>query len=216
MDDVHPQTRPDPTTPEAARERALFGRAKAGDRAAYGELAVALQGRLYNGVLRIVGDRDEAAELTQEALLKGLENLATHRGESGPYTWLFRIAANLALSRLRRVRRHRTFSLNGTSYRREGENRHGERKDEAAPGDRLGRRERDAFVLAALGRIDPEHRALIVMRDIEGFDYKQMAELMDWPVGTLKSRLFRARTALRDELRPYFGVEEAGNPEERP
>ena len=73
------------------------------------------------------------------------------------------------------------------------------------PSERAEQRERDEAILAALGRLDAEYRAVLVMRDIEGFDYQQMAELLGLPLGTLKSRLFRARLALRDELRAYLG-----------
>ncbi|MEM6313784.1 MAG: sigma-70 family RNA polymerase sigma factor [Planctomycetota bacterium] len=200
---------------------ALFDAARAGDRAAFGQLVALYQDRLYNGVLRLVGDRDEARELVQEALLKALQNIGGHRGESGAYTWMFRIAMNLAISRLRKVRRHRTFSLNARSYagERSGEQSQAERlpdDHQPAPGDRIDRRERDALVLAALGRLDVEYRTLIVLRDLEGFDYKQMAALLDLPLGTLKSRLFRARLALREELGPYFGVEDVGGTDTSP
>src|SRR6185437_6897507 len=80
-----------------------------------------------------------------------------------------------------------------------------DRKDEQSrPDQDLERRERNEKVLDALGRLDPEYRAVLVMRDIEGFDYQQMADVLGLPLGTLKSRLFRARLALRDELRPYL------------
>lgn len=194
--------------PNTTDPTALFDAARQGDRSAFGHLVQIYQDRLYNGVLRLVGDHDEAKELVQEALLKALQNISTHRGESGAYTWMFRIALNLAISRMRQVRRHRTFSLNARSYandRSAAERLADERTP--APGDRLDQRERDALVLAAVGRLDVEYRALIVLRDLEGFDYKQMADLLDLPLGTLKSRLFRARLALREELAPYFGVE---------
>jgi RNA polymerase sigma-70 factor (ECF subfamily) len=74
----------------------------------------------------------------------------------------------------------------------------------SAPSDDAERRERDQKVLEALGRLDAEYRAVLVMRDIEGFDYQQMAEVLGLPLGTLKSRLFRARLALRDELKGYM------------
>ena len=72
------------------------------------------------------------------------------------------------------------------------------------PAERVESRERDQAVLSALGRLDAEYRAVLVMRDIEGFDYQQMADILGLPLGTLKSRLFRARMALRDELRGYL------------
>jgi RNA polymerase sigma-70 factor (ECF subfamily) len=72
------------------------------------------------------------------------------------------------------------------------------------PAEQVEQRERNEQVVAALGRLDAEYRAILVMRDVEGFDYQQMADVLNLPLGTLKSRLFRARIALRDELRPYM------------
>src|SRR3954469_11548734 len=91
---------------------ALLKKAQAGDRAAYGQLILLYQDRLYNAVLRMVGDRDEALELTQEAFTRGLVKIDSFRGDASPYTWLFRIAMNLAISQLRKGwSRGRVFSL---------------------------------------------------------------------------------------------------------
>src|SRR5688572_18448845 len=89
----------------------LLKKAQNGDRGAYGKLVAVYQDRLYNAILRIVGDHDDARELAQETFTRGLDKLDGFRGEASPYTWLFRIATNLAISRLRKVQRHRTFSL---------------------------------------------------------------------------------------------------------
>ncbi len=198
---------------------AMLRRAQAGDRAAYGQVVVLYQDRLYNAVLRLVGDRDEAMELTQEAFTRGLIKINSFRGDASPYTWLFRIAVNLAISQLRKVRRNRVFSLDrpGSRMGANGNGRYDADDDQASglldrvaqdrserPPDRVENRERDQMVLAALGRLDAEYRAVLVMRDIEGFDYQQMADVLGLPLGTLKSRLFRARLALRDELRTYL------------
>jgi len=201
---------------------ALLQRAKAGDRGAYGQIVVLYQDRLYNAVVRLVGDREEARELTQEAFTRGLMKLDSFRGDASPYTWLFRIAVNLAISQLRKVQRVRVFSLDRPSvngngrYRDAGDdqasslvdriaqNGGGGSAGELAPPERAERRERDEAVLSALGRLDAEYRAVLVMRDIEGFDYQQMADVLGLPLGTLKSRLFRARLALRDELKAYM------------
>jgi RNA polymerase sigma-70 factor (ECF subfamily) len=191
---------------------ALLQKAQKGDRGAYGQIVLLYQDRLYNAVLRLVGDREEARELTQEAFTRGLMKLDTFRGDASPYTWLFRIAVNLAISQLRKVQRNRVFSLD-----RPSPNGQGRDDDQAAgltdrvardkgesPPQKVERRERDEAVLAALGRLDAEYRAVLVMRDIDGFDYQQMADILGLPLGTLKSRLFRARLALRDELRTYL------------
>ncbi|HEX8520815.1 MAG TPA: sigma-70 family RNA polymerase sigma factor [Tepidisphaeraceae bacterium] len=193
----------------ALGELELIRKAQAGDRGAYGRLVLLYQDRLYNAVVRMVGDRDESRELTQEAFTRGLAKIDGFRGDAAPYTWLFRIATNLCISRLRKVQRHRTFSLEGGTR--------GSNDDQASslidrvkpdsglrPDEQMERQEQHQQVLAALGRLDPEYRAVLVMRDIEGFDYQQMADVLGLPLGTLKSRLFRARLALRDELKAYF------------
>jgi RNA polymerase sigma-70 factor (ECF subfamily) len=204
----------------------LLQQAQAGDRGAYGQIVLLYQDRLYNAVVRLVGDREEARELTQEAFTRGLTKLDTFRGDAAPYTWLFRIAVNLAISQLRKVQRQRVFSLdrpsnNGTGGRSGNNSRVADEqasglldrvaaqqqysgKTELSPPERVEGRERDEVVLNALGRLDAEYRAVLVMRDIEGFDYQQMADVLGLPLGTLKSRLFRARLALRDELKAYM------------
>jgi RNA polymerase sigma-70 factor (ECF subfamily) len=213
----------EPINLAARREIELLRKAQQGDRASYGELVVTYQDRLYNAVLRLVGDFDEARELTQEAFTRGLMKLDSFRGDASPYTWLFRIAVNLAISHLRKVQRHRVFSLDAPP--RNGNGRH-DGDDQASsladrvtrdgtsgkaaaamPPDDLERKELHGQVLTALGRLDAEYRAVLVMRDIEGFDYQQMADVLGLPLGTLKSRLFRARLALRDELRAYLSAD---------
>ena len=211
----------EPINLAARRELDLLRKAQSGDRSSYGQLVVAYQDRLYNALLRMVGDSEEARELTQEAFTRGLMKLSSFRGDSQPYTWLFRIAVNLAISHLRKVQRHRVFSLDAPP--RNGNGRQRDNDDQASgladritrdgtsgrsgsvlPPEDLERKELHGQVLTALGRLDAEYRAVLVMRDIEGFDYQQMADILGLPLGTLKSRLFRARLALRDELRAYL------------
>lgn len=209
--DLHGEPVPRGVRPDVA----LLVKAQKGDRGAYGQIILLYQDRLFNAVLRLVGDREEARELTQEAFTRGLTKLESFRGDASPYTWLFRIAVNLAISQLRKVQRVRVFSLdrpnsNGQGGRRGDDSQAASLVDRVArdqaelPPQRAERKERDEAVLAALGRLDAEYRAVLVMRDIEGFDYQQMAEVLSLPLGTLKSRLFRARLALRDELRTYL------------
>jgi len=224
-DDVGPTTDPDQPPvggPGGAAAKAtglrpdvaLLQKAQAGDRGAYGQVVLLYQDRLYNAVLRLVGDREEARELTQEAFMRGLMKIDSFRGDASPYTWLFRIAVNLAISHLRKVNRFRVFSLDrpagkGGRYSDDDQasslvDRVARERADNAPPQKMEGRERDQAVLSALGRLDAEYRAVLVMRDIEGFDYQQMADILGLPLGTLKSRLFRARMALRDELKAYL------------
>src|SRR5436853_5690482 len=98
------------------RDAALLRQAQNGDRTAYGQIVLTYQDRLYNAVLRLVGDADEAAEITQDAFMRGLSKIESFRGEASAYTWLFRIAMNLAISQLRKVQRHRVFSLDRPAF----------------------------------------------------------------------------------------------------
>ncbi len=192
----------------ASDEAALLQRARSGDRGAFARLVTVHQDRLYNTLVRMVGDREEARDLTQECFTRALDAIADFRGDSGVYTWLCRIGMNLAISRIRKVQRQRTFSLdsprtgpaNQASMLVERMSAGGEDPAEAAE-----RHERAQQVLAALGRLDAEYRAVLVMRDIDGLDYQQMADVLGLPLGTLKSRLFRARLALREQLEAYLG-----------
>jgi RNA polymerase sigma-70 factor (ECF subfamily) len=198
----------------AAQQAELLRRAQHGDRSAYGHLVLACQDRLYNAVLRMVGDPDDARELTQETFMRGLQKIDSFRGEAQPYTWLFRIATNLVITEARKAQRQRTFSLDRPSPN----GRAGDSDNQAtgladrlknpaeSPAEAADRREREKQVLAALGRIDAEYRAILVMRDVEDFDYQQMADVLALPLGTVKSRLFRARKALRDELQAYVNL----------
>jgi RNA polymerase sigma-70 factor (ECF subfamily) len=200
--------------PADTAELDLLKKAQHGDRGAYGRLVGLYQDRLYNAILRMVGEPEEARDLAQETFTRGLDKIDGFRGDAAPYTWLFRIATNLSISRLRKVQRHRTFSLDSPAGG--GNSKGGAGEDQASaligrmasqappPGEEAERRERNEKVLEALGRLDAEYRAVLVMRDIEGFDYQQMADVLGLPLGTLKSRLFRARLALRDELKAYM------------
>jgi RNA polymerase sigma-70 factor (ECF subfamily) len=216
--DLPRQPAGDHSTAAALSELELMKKSQLGDRGAYGKLVLLYQHRLFNAICRMVGDRDEARDLAQETFTRGLDKIDGFRGDASPYTWLFRIATNLSISRLRKTQRRRTFSLD----RPAGENTsHGDGGDDQAsalldrisaqrageqaqPQMDLERQERNSKVLEALGRLDAEYRAVLVMRDIEGFDYQQMADVLGLPLGTLKSRLFRARLALRDELKSYL------------
>ncbi len=184
-----------------------FDLARRGDRAAFGRLVSLLQDRLYNAVYRLVGHPDDAMEVTQEAFTKALQNITECRGQSQAYTWIFRIAMNVAISRHRSGRVRRAISLDAP---RPGEsNGSGDQmstlRDRIAstslgPAQTAEKKERLGLVMQALNQLADDDRSLLVMRDIDGMDYNEMAEVLEIPLGTLKSRLFRARMALRARL----------------
>lgn len=195
--------------PAADTARNWLAKSARGDRGAFGRFVVLYQDRLFNTLLRLVGDFEEAGELTQEAFTRALATLSQYRPEVEPYLWLFRIGSNLAITRLKQVQRRRAFSLDRFDPAEEqaviaardqaASLRRGSR---ASAASQVQKRERDRGrqVFLALGRLDAAQRLILVMRDLEAFDYPQIADLLQLPVAALQSKLFRARIALRDQL----------------
>ncbi len=196
--------------PQDQLGRAAFARARAGDRQSFGTVVRMYHDRLYNAVYRLVNHHEDAADLTQEAFAKAFEKLSEFRGESAPYSWLFRIAVNASMTHLRKGRRRRNLlkdaAADPTLGGMTGDGTGWRTGYAASPSDAAEQSEDHRAVVEALGRLDAEYRALLVMRDLENFDYKQMADILELPLGTLKSRLFRARVALRELLSDHFNT----------
>lgn len=179
----------------------LVKAAVAGDRDAYGELVERYQDRLFNTLLRVLGSRDDAKDVAQDAFVQAFVKLETFRGASRFYTWLYRIAMNMALSHRRR--RRPVLSIEAV---REGVG--DEPVDQnRGPEARMMDGERAAAVQAALARLGEEHRQILVLREMEDCSYETIAEILQLPIGTVRSRLFRARLVLKEELKSIFSDE---------
>ncbi len=195
--------RPDPAAAEwAAREAALLQRIRehgVSDRAAWGELLSHHQDRLYAVCLRMAG-REAAADLTQDAMVKVLQHLDTYDGRSQLSTWMIRIAMNVCLSWLRgqKLRRHKHFDASQTESVR-GIGTAGEGR-ELSGSSGVKEDERQRAVSLALQELPEDQRAILVLRDVQGLEYDQVAIVLEIPSGTVKSRLFRARLALRERV----------------
>ncbi len=172
-----------------------------GDSAAFGQLVGLYQDRLYNSLLRVAGSAEDAADIVQDAFVQAYTKLDTFRGNSAFYTWLYRIAFNLAMSQARRGRK--TTSLDNLKSAAGSEPADTHPTAQAT----LEQRESVAMVHTALAELSTEYRTILVLREIEGCSYDKIAEILDLPIGTVRSRLFRARLALRDELSSRLHVE---------
>ena len=178
-------------------EPGLIDACRAGKTEAYGLLVRRYQDRLYPTVLRLTGCAEDAQDLVQETFLRAYEKLGRFHGESSFYTWIYRIAVNLALSSRRRKRSCASLS----------DGPHGEATDPSAdpidsdPSLPLERAERERLVQEALSALAPDHRAVVVMKEYDGLRYEEIAAMLAIPVGTVRSRLHRARCDLRDRLR---------------
>ncbi|MCH7813616.1 MAG: sigma-70 family RNA polymerase sigma factor [Planctomycetes bacterium] len=194
-------------------EPGLIRRMQAGEMAAFAELVRRYQDRVYNTVWRICSHTEDARDLTQEAFLKAQQSIGSFRGHSGFYTWVFRIAVNLAISHRRKAARRRTLSLDappaaGDSDRAaSGLAARMQEKVPSSPDAEAMKSEIHGHVAAALEGLDEEFRTVVVLRDIEGLDYRQISEVLGIATGTVKSRLHRARVALREALGPVLRQE---------
>ena len=178
-------------------DSALIEQCLNGDSNAFGELVLRYQNRLFNSILRKAVSEDEAAEVVQQAFVHAYRKLNTFRGESAFYSWLFRIAMNVFISEKRKQKRA-AFSLEGSREKAGVEPvDHRVDTDPARPMDTL---EKQRLVQQALSELTEEFRTVIVLKEIDGLKYEQIAEVIDCPVGTVRSRLHRAREELRIKL----------------
>ncbi len=181
----------------SADDQHLIAACLAGDAAAFGGLVRRYQERLFNTVIRLVDNAEDAHDVVQEAFLNAYQSLDGFKGDALFFTWLYRIAVNTAIS----MRRKQRVAISIDSSRN-GEHQIDplDPSAQSRPGHALEQAEQERRIQVALGRLSPEHRAVLVMKDMEGQKYETMAEILQVPIGTIRSRLHRARLELRQLL----------------
>ena len=162
---------------------------------AFGELVRRYQDRLYNAVFRFLDSAEDAQDIVQEAFLSAYQSLSGFKGGSRFFTWLYRIAMNHAID-LRRKRRVLHYLEHGS----EEDSQPVDTSEFSRPSEQAERKEEDERLHRALGLLSAEHRMVLVLKDIDGMKYEEMAETLDVPIGTIRSRLHRARLELREVL----------------
>ncbi|MCB9777959.1 MAG: sigma-70 family RNA polymerase sigma factor [Alphaproteobacteria bacterium] len=207
FDEAPPQSgdagdgRPGPVTrPGQDPDHELVKAVLAGDGTAYRGLVERYQGRIHNVVYGMVRNPEDAKDLTQEAFVKAYKNLHRFRLESSFYTWLCRIAMNVSIDHLRRqkVRRAELFEEGVATKDAGGVISLAHRRED--PGRNLERKRLGARIVEALDELPEDQKQVIVLREIEGLAYKEIAEVMDIPEGTVMSRLYYARKKLQAAL----------------
>jgi RNA polymerase sigma-70 factor (ECF subfamily) len=177
-------------------DQGLIDACLAGETEPNGVLVRRYQDRLYPTALRLTGCAEDAQDLLQETFLRAFEKLSRFHGESSFYTWVYRIAVNLALSGRRRRRPSLRLS-DGT----EGSPGPAVDTRETDPSLPMERAERDRLIQDALSALAADHRAVVVMKEFDGLRYEEIGAILGIPVGTVRSRLHRARCELRERLR---------------
>lgn len=201
--DPAPTRKVDAQEAAAADDRAiddqLIDRSLSADSAAYGELVARYQDRLRASLYRLTGSAEESEDVAQEAFVQAYLKLSSFQRSSRFYTWIYRIAFNQAISKNRK--RRPRVSLNVVQEAGGPE----PVAEDSGPTQPALEGERAELLHAAIARLEDDHRQVIVLREFEDMDYQQIAEVIDAPVGTVRSRLFRARTQLRELLADTLG-----------
>jgi len=172
----------------------LIKQTLSGNRDAFGELVTKYQVRLYNTMIQVVGNAEDAHDVTQDAFMQAFLRLDTFRFSSKFYTWLYRIAFNVAIGMRRRYRTHRMLD----SIQQEINERLVDH--EKRPEEHLISQENIKTVRNAIENLDHDFRSVVVLRELEDFSYEEIAEILDVPIGTVRSRLHRARVIIRERL----------------
>lgn len=195
VDSMHPDT-------------SLIARCQKADIAAFNEIVARYKGKIYNYLFRMTGNAEDAEDLTQEVFVRMYNSIHTFRAEASLSTWLFRIAGNLCVDAFRRKKKERGLvSSLDTSFYSDDDNAAATRDvpdSSTAPETLLSRKELGGQITAALDRLPPKLRSAVILHDIEGLSYEEIATVEKIPLGTVKSRIFNARVALREHLRPYL------------
>jgi RNA polymerase sigma-70 factor (ECF subfamily) len=198
---------------EISAEESLFVlRLKANEDAAYDELVRTFHAQIFHVAFRMLADSGDAADVSQEIFLKVFRNINGFKGESSLKTWIFRIAFSEILNRLRWwKRRHRqsTVSLDADHGVNGNGNGNGYHVSDVrpTPEQALESKEQEEAIQTALGKLSGDHRSIIILRDIEGFSYGEIADVLGVSIGTVKSRLARGRADLKKSLIRYLSVQ---------
>ena len=195
----------------ADADRALVERAQQGDSRAFEMLVVKYQRRIERLISRMVRDADLVKDVAQESFIRAYRALPQFRGESAFYTWLYRIAVNTAKKALVEMKRDPVLTASSRSRVGEEDETYrvdNELSDGETPEALLASKEIAATVNAAIDALSDELRQAITLREIEGLSYEEIADVMNCPIGTVRSRIFRAREAIASRLRPLLGTRE--------
>jgi len=198
--------------PSPEREAELIRRCLAGDAESFGEIVTSYERRIFATVYRILGHAEDSRDLAQEVFLRAWSKLETFREGARFSTWLYTIALNLTRSELRKRKTRRAVrpvSLDAMGGREEGPAPLPPAPGES-PAETLGRRELYELALDRIDALEPEAREVVVLRDMQDLAYDEIASILSVPIGTVRSRLHRAREALRTGLLPLIEARRAG------
>lgn len=181
-------------------EKYLIEQSQKGDFESFEELIRDYQKLAFNIAYRMLGNMEDAADAAQDAMIKIYKSIGNFKGDSSFSTWLYKIVTNTCLDQLRKRKRDKAFSVDRPIETEDGDIRKEISDSYNIPEDVVERKENIKDLAAAINALPEQHKTAIILRDIQGFSYEQIAEMLNCSQGTVKSRISRARSALRDSI----------------
>jgi RNA polymerase sigma-70 factor (ECF subfamily) len=182
-------------------EKLLIKKSQSGDVESFELLISSYDKRAYNIAYRIMGNEEDAKDMAQEALFRVFKSLKDFKGQAAFSTWLYRIVTNVCLDELRRRKNEKYVSIDSTIHTDSGELHMELCSDKETPENIYERVEQRELIKNAIKEMSEDYRSVIILRDIQGFSYEEISVILDCSLGTVKSRINRARTMLRDKLK---------------
>lgn len=181
-------------------EEDLITRSQNGDIDAFEELVAKYERKVYAVAYRFMGNQEDASDLTQEAFLKAYQSLKSFRQEASFSTWICRIVSNVCRDQLRKTKKNGHSSLDEDVWLEDGSVKKQLRDERPTPDEFYERKELKEYLQGLINNLNPDYKMVVVLRDIQGYSYEEIAEILDCSLGTVKSRLNRARKALREQI----------------
>lgn len=182
-------------------EKLLIKRSKSGDIEAFEQLIFDYQKKAYNIALRIMSNQEDAKDMCQEAFIRIFKSIEGFKEQSSFSTWMYRIVTNVCLDEIRKRKKSETISLDGTYETENGEIHFETASDEDTPEKAYVRTEKKRLILKSINELSEEYKTAIVLRDIQGFSYEEIANILCCSIGTVKSRINRGRNILKNKLK---------------
>lgn len=182
-------------------EKLLVKKSQSGDVESFELLISAYDKRAYNIAYRVMGNEEDAKDMAQEALLRIFRSIKDFKGQSSFSTWLYRIVTNVCLDELRRRKNEKYVSMDSTIQTDSGELHMELCSDKETPESVYERVEQRELIKSAISELNEDYKSVIVLRDVQGFSYEEISNMLDCSLGTVKSRINRARNMLRERLK---------------
>lgn len=182
-------------------EKLLIKKSKSGDVEAFEQLIFDYQKKAYNIALRIMGNQEDAKDMCQEAFIRIFKSIEGFKEQSSFSTWMYRIVTNVCLDEIRKKKKNDTVSLDNTFETQNGEVHFETASDEDTPEEAFIRTEKRRIILKEINSLSEEYKTAIVLRDIQGFSYEEIANILCCSIGTVKSRINRGRNLLKNRLK---------------